>query len=147
MKAVEGCDGLLVVGSSLMVYSAFRLARAAAASGAQLALLSVGPTRADDLASVKVRDDITVLRADQLCSALPGVTLCFALLHRPWELTSGELASDASLLVMRLLLPFPLLAGPPAGTEPNRTFPQVNLVGSRLRCRQSPVHGECRCRV
>jgi NAD-dependent SIR2 family protein deacetylase len=55
MKMVEECDGLLVVGSSLMVYSAFRLARAAAASGAQLALLSVGPTRADDLANLKVR--------------------------------------------------------------------------------------------
>ena len=55
-QLVEECDGLLVVGSSLMVYSAFRLARAAASSGAQLALLSVGPTRADDLASIKVDD-------------------------------------------------------------------------------------------
>lgn len=57
-QLVEECDGLLVVGSSLMVYSAFRLARAAASSGAQLALLSVGPTRADDLASIKVDDPL-----------------------------------------------------------------------------------------
>ncbi len=55
-QLVEECDGLLVVGSSLMVYSAFRLARAAATSGAQLALLSVGPTRADDIADIKVKD-------------------------------------------------------------------------------------------
>ena len=54
MEVAEGCDGLLVVGSSLMVYSAFRLARAATSSGAELALLSVGPTRADDLAHLKV---------------------------------------------------------------------------------------------
>ena len=59
---VEECDGLLVVGSSLMVYSAFRLARAAAASGAQLALLSVGPTRADDLANIKVQTIRTISR-------------------------------------------------------------------------------------
>ena len=54
MDAVTACDGLLVVGSSLMVYSAFRLAKAAVASGAELALVSVGPTRADDLAHLKV---------------------------------------------------------------------------------------------
>ena len=45
---------MLVVGSSLAVYSAYRLARAAAQAGAYLALLSVGPNRADDLAHVKV---------------------------------------------------------------------------------------------
>ena len=63
-QLVEECDGLLVVGSSLMVYSAFRLARAAATSGAQLALLSVGPTRADDIADIKVKD---------MTSAMPHV--------------------------------------------------------------------------
>lgn len=36
-----------------MVYSAFRLARAAKAGGAKLALVSVGPTRADSLADLK----------------------------------------------------------------------------------------------
>lgn len=55
MGAAQSCDGLLVVGSSLMVYSAFRLAKAAVVSGAELALVSVGPTRADDLAHLKVR--------------------------------------------------------------------------------------------
>ena len=80
---MEECDGLLVVGSSLMVYSAFRLARAAATTGAQLALLSVGPTRADDIADIKVdyamSGTILVIRAAAdlvaLCSE-PRVSLC-----------------------------------------------------------------------
>ncbi len=43
-----------MVGSSLMVWSAFRLAKAARAAGARLAILTAGPTRADDLAELKV---------------------------------------------------------------------------------------------
>lgn len=52
--AASTCRAMLVVGSSLQVWSAFRLARAAKATGAPLALLSVGPNRADDLADLKV---------------------------------------------------------------------------------------------
>jgi NAD-dependent deacetylase sirtuin 4 len=37
-----------------MVWSAFRLVKAAKAAGAQLAIVNVGTTRADDLADVKV---------------------------------------------------------------------------------------------
>ncbi len=70
-QLVEDCDGLLVVGSSLMVYSAFRLARAAATSGAQLALLSVGPTRADDIADIKVKD---ILSATSCFGGCPSHT-------------------------------------------------------------------------
>ncbi|KAG2498927.1 hypothetical protein HYH03_003117 [Edaphochlamys debaryana] len=47
-------DLLLVVGSSLAVYSAFRLVEAGARAGAALAVVNVGPTRADALASIKV---------------------------------------------------------------------------------------------
>ena len=54
LELAEGSDGLLVVGSSLMVYSAFRLAKAAKAAGAHVVLVCVGPTRADDLADLKV---------------------------------------------------------------------------------------------
>ena len=42
---------MLVVGSSVQVYSAFRLVRAVAERGAPVALLNNGPTRADALAS------------------------------------------------------------------------------------------------
>jgi NAD-dependent SIR2 family protein deacetylase len=53
-RAAEACDAMLCIGSSLSVYSAFRLARAAKAAGAPLAILNVGPTRADPAADLKV---------------------------------------------------------------------------------------------
>ena len=54
MSLAQTCDGLLVVGSSLQVYSAFRLAKAAKQADASLALLTAGWTRADDIADMKV---------------------------------------------------------------------------------------------
>lgn len=52
--SAETCDAMLVVGSSLTVYSAFRLARAAKEAGARLGIINVGPTRADPLADLKI---------------------------------------------------------------------------------------------
>ena len=46
----EGAKTLLVVGSSLTVFSGFRFARRAAESGVRLAIVNLGPTRADQLA-------------------------------------------------------------------------------------------------
>ena len=54
LQLVEDADGLLVVGSSLMVYSAFRLAKTAKDRGAQIAAVCVGLTRADDFINLKV---------------------------------------------------------------------------------------------
>jgi NAD-dependent deacetylase sirtuin 4 len=48
-----GCDALLVIGSSVQVFSAFRLTAAAKEAGARLVLLNVGDTRADGIADVK----------------------------------------------------------------------------------------------
>lgn len=45
--AVGAADGLLCVGSSLAVHSAFRFVRAAADSGVPIAILNVGETRAE----------------------------------------------------------------------------------------------------
>ena len=45
---------VLVVGSSLAVWSAFRLVKAAKENGSRVAIVNVGPTRADDLADLKV---------------------------------------------------------------------------------------------
>jgi NAD-dependent deacetylase sirtuin 4 len=56
-ETVAAADALLVVGSSLEVFSAFRLARAAAAACAPLLLLTNGPTRADELATLRMRCD------------------------------------------------------------------------------------------
>lgn len=64
--AVEAADALLVVGSSLQVFSAFRIARAASQRGLPICLLNNGPTRADELDGVwKVVGDA--------CEALPLV--------------------------------------------------------------------------
>ena len=55
---------LLVVGSSLMVYSGFRFARIAAESGIPVAVLNRGRTRADELLALKVEADcVPVLAA------------------------------------------------------------------------------------
>jgi NAD-dependent SIR2 family protein deacetylase len=45
---------LLVVGSSLAVYSGFRFARRAHELGLPVALVNEGPTRADELAEVRL---------------------------------------------------------------------------------------------
>ncbi|KHK66179.1 NAD-dependent protein deacetylase [Pseudomonas frederiksbergensis] len=55
MQAVEQADGLLVVGSSLMAYSAFRLCRAIKDQGKPLLAINRGKTRADELLDLKVQ--------------------------------------------------------------------------------------------
>lgn len=54
LARMDNADALLVVGSSLMVYSGFRFARLAAASGKPIAAINQGITRADDLIDLKV---------------------------------------------------------------------------------------------
>lgn len=54
-QAVEQADGLLVVGSSLMAYSAFRLCRAIKDQGKPLLAINRGKTRADELLDLKVQ--------------------------------------------------------------------------------------------
>jgi NAD-dependent SIR2 family protein deacetylase len=53
---MERADALLVVGSSLMVYSGFRFCRMAQASGKPIAAINFGRTRADDLLDIKIED-------------------------------------------------------------------------------------------
>lgn len=47
-------DAMLIVGSSLMVYSGFRFVQAAARAGKPIAAINLGRTRADELLSFKV---------------------------------------------------------------------------------------------
>lgn len=54
---VERADALLVVGSSLMVFSGYRFARMASNAGKPIAILNRGATRADSLATHKVTGD------------------------------------------------------------------------------------------
>lgn len=54
LEEAETADALLVVGSSLMVWSGFRLARAVAERGRPVAALNLGTTRADAFLDLKV---------------------------------------------------------------------------------------------
>jgi len=54
LAAAENAPGLLVVGSSLMAYSAFRLCRVIAERGKPLMAINLGKTRADDLLELKI---------------------------------------------------------------------------------------------
>ncbi len=53
-SALERADAMLIVGSSLMVYSGFRFVQAAARGGKPIAAVNLGRTRADELLSLKV---------------------------------------------------------------------------------------------
>lgn len=64
--ALQSSDAMLVVGSSLMVYSGYRFARSAHAAGIPIALLNRGHTRADELAGLKLDAD---------CATVLGVAL------------------------------------------------------------------------
>ena len=56
--AVEAGDALLVLGSSLTVYSGFRFADYAVRQGRFLAIINRGTTRADGLAAMKIEADL-----------------------------------------------------------------------------------------
>jgi len=55
--AVLAADCLLVIGSSLQVFSAFRFARQAAQEKVPIAIINIGETRADDLATMRIECD------------------------------------------------------------------------------------------
>jgi NAD-dependent SIR2 family protein deacetylase len=65
LAIMETADALLVIGSSLVVYSGFRFCRMAAAAGKPIAAVNLGKTRADDLFALKVEES-----AEQVLPAL-----------------------------------------------------------------------------
>ena len=66
MQALQAADAMLVLGSSLMVYSGYRFAQAASAAGRPIAAVNLGITRADELLNLKV---------EQSCSSALGFLL------------------------------------------------------------------------
>lgn len=56
--ALTASEAMLVVGSSLMVYSGFRFAKMASDAGLPLAILNAGTTRADALAELRLAAEI-----------------------------------------------------------------------------------------
>lgn len=57
-KALEESNALLAIGTSLMVFSGYRFARQAHQNNQPVALLTLGKTRADDLATLKLNCSI-----------------------------------------------------------------------------------------
>ncbi|XP_008781611.2 NAD-dependent protein deacylase SRT2 [Phoenix dactylifera] len=77
MEAAKGCDAFLVLGSSLMTMSAFRLARAAKEAGVPTAIINIGETRADDFVSLKINarcGEILPRLLEMGCLAIPGIS-------------------------------------------------------------------------
>jgi NAD-dependent SIR2 family protein deacetylase len=60
-RGLQEADAMLVVGSSLMIYSGFRFAQAAADAGKPIAAVNLGKTRADALLTLKVSQPCSVL--------------------------------------------------------------------------------------
>ncbi|MDB5577762.1 MAG: NAD-dependent deacetylase 2 [Bradyrhizobium sp.] len=56
LEHLERADAMLVVGSSLMVYSGFRFVQAAARVSLPIAAINLGRTRADEVLTLKVED-------------------------------------------------------------------------------------------
>jgi len=54
MEHLDDADALLVVGSSLTVWSGFRFVKRAAERRIPIAIVNIGPTRGDDLATLKI---------------------------------------------------------------------------------------------
>ena len=71
---VDDADALVVAGSSLTVYSGYRFVRHAAAAGKPVAIINRGPTRGDDLATVKIDSGCSEILA-LLASELPAQNL------------------------------------------------------------------------
>jgi NAD-dependent SIR2 family protein deacetylase len=74
MAALERADAMLIVGSSLMVYSGYRFADAMAQAGKPIAAVNLGKTRADGLLALKIMDSC----ADALSFLLGAESTMFA---------------------------------------------------------------------
>jgi NAD-dependent SIR2 family protein deacetylase len=71
--AVEQADALVVVGSSLMVYSGYRFVRAARERDLPVAVVNLGRTRADREVNLKVEEDCAAILAE-VVACVPGDT-------------------------------------------------------------------------
>ena len=70
MGAIDRSDALLVIGSSLQVYSGFRFCKRAAETNKPIALINSGKTRADSLATLRLSSDCGPLLS-ALLAAVP----------------------------------------------------------------------------
>jgi len=68
LELMHNADALLVIGSSLVVFSGFRFCRMAAAARKPIAAINLGKTRADEMLALKIEDS-----AEQV---LPALVTC-----------------------------------------------------------------------
>ena len=69
LGAIDNAPGLIVIGSSLMVYSGFRLVKRAVEQQKPVIIINQGTTRADDLYTIKIEHESGQVLAD-VCVAL-----------------------------------------------------------------------------
>jgi NAD-dependent SIR2 family protein deacetylase len=74
LEAVAQADALLVVGSSLQVFSGYRFCRQAHQLGKPVAIINPGTTRADDIAHVKLQSLASPLLTQIVEQSGPGVS-------------------------------------------------------------------------
>jgi NAD-dependent SIR2 family protein deacetylase len=70
MASLDGARALVIVGSSLMVFSGFRFARAAARLGVPIVIVNRGKTRADELSTLRLAGNVAELLDASLRVAL-----------------------------------------------------------------------------
>ena len=73
-RALEAADAMLVVGSSLMVFSGYRFCMWAAQAGMPIAAINIGVTRADALLSLKVHAPCDEVLAALAARVAPSVS-------------------------------------------------------------------------
>jgi NAD-dependent SIR2 family protein deacetylase len=69
MSALEGARALVIAGSSLMVFSGFRFARAAARLSLPIVVVNRGKTRADELSSLRIAGNVGDVFSETLRAA------------------------------------------------------------------------------
>ncbi len=69
MASLNGARALLIAGSSLMVFSGFRFARAAARLGVPIVVVNLGKTRADELSTLRLAGNVGELLQGALRAA------------------------------------------------------------------------------
>ena len=65
-KRIEDASALLVIGSSLHVFSAFRLVKRAHERGIPIAILNLGETRGDSMANLQINCSSSVILQETL---------------------------------------------------------------------------------
>ena len=68
-EALDQADGVLVIGSSLMVFSSYRFCRRAHQLGLPMAAVNQGTTRADDFFQIKVAGNCAIVLPSLLNAA------------------------------------------------------------------------------